>query len=126
VIEKEKRYETQRKHFEIQEREIEKQEAYINRFRYKASTAASVQSRIKMLERMERVEEPKNEAHVKPIILKTITHLPEKIMEIKQITVGYDSPIVSIPYDITVTKSDKIGILGRNGAGKTTFLKTIL
>jgi len=126
VIEKEKRYETQRKHFEIQEREIEKQEVYINRFRYKASTAASVQSRIKMLERMERVEEPKNEAHVKPIILKTITHLPEKIMEIKQITVGYDSPIVSIPYDITVTKHDKIGILGRNGAGKTTFLKTIL
>jgi ATP-binding cassette, subfamily F, member 3 len=155
VIEKEKRYETQRKHFEIQEREIEKQEAYINRFRYKASTAASVQSRIKMLERMERVEEPKNEAHVKPIILKTITHLPEKIMELKNLEVGYtgsrhtlekgypgpndsvsgldsrlrgndDTIIVSIPYDITVTKHDKIGILGRNGAGKTTFLKTIL
>jgi len=33
---------------------------------------------------------------------------------------------VSIPYDITITKSDKIGIIGRNGAGKTTFLKTIL
>ena len=126
LIEKEKRYETQRKHFEIQEREIEKQEAYINRFRYKASTAASVQSRIKMLERMEKIPEPKSEAHVKPIILKTITHLPEKIMELKQVVAGYTTPIVSIPYDIVVTKRDKIGIIGRNGAGKTTFLKTLL
>lgn len=79
-----------------------------------------------MLERMERIEEPKSEAHVKPIILKTVSHLPEKIMELKQVTVGYDSPIVSIPYDVIVTKRDKIGIIGRNGAGKTTFLKTIL
>lgn len=126
VIEKQKRYETQLKHYEVQEREIEKQEAYINRFRYKASTAASVQSRIKMLERMERIEEPKSEAQVKPIILKTVSHLPEKIMELKQVTAGYDSPIVSIPYDVIVTKRDKIGIIGRNGAGKTTFLKTIL
>jgi ATP-binding cassette subfamily F protein 3 len=126
VVEKEKRYESQLKHYEIQEREIEKQEAYINRFRYKASTAASVQSRIKMLERMEKIPEPKTEAHVKPIILKTVSHLPEKIMELKQLTAGYDSPIVSIPYDISITKHDKIGIIGRNGAGKTTFLKTIL
>lgn len=155
VIEKQKRYETQLKHYEVQEREIEKQEAYINRFRYKASTAASVQSRIKMLERMEKIPEPKSEAHVKPIVLKTVSHLPEKIMELKSLVVGYpgsrhtleegypgpndsvpgldsrlcgndDTVIVSIPYDITVTKSDKIGIIGRNGAGKTTFLKTIL
>ncbi len=126
VIEKQKRYETQLKHYEVQEREIEKQEAYINRFRYKASTAASVQSRIKMLERMEKIPEPTTEAHVKPIILKTTSHLPEKIMELKQLTAGYDSPIVSIPYDISITKHDKIGIIGRNGAGKTTFLKTIL
>ncbi|MBP7774012.1 ABC-F family ATP-binding cassette domain-containing protein, partial [Candidatus Gracilibacteria bacterium] len=155
VIEKQKRYETQLKHYEVQEREIEKQEAYINRFRYKASTAASVQSRIKMLDRMEKIPEPKSEAHVKPIVLKTVSHLPEKIMELKSLVVGYpasrhtlekgypgpndsasgldsrlrgndDTVIVSIPYDITVTKSDKIGIIGRNGAGKTTFLKTIL
>lgn len=126
VTEKQKRYESQLKHYEVQEREIEKQEAYINRFRYKASTAASVQSRIKMLERMEKIPEPKTEAHVKPIILKTVSHLPEKIMELKNLTVWYTAPIVSIPYDITITKSDKIGIIGRNGAGKTTFLKTIL
>ncbi len=160
VIEKQKRYETQLKHYEVQEREIEKQEAYINRFRYKASTAASVQSRIKMLERMEKIPEPKSEAHVKPIVLKTVSHLPEKIMELKNLTVGYpasrhprtwsedpvnealeadawfrldsrlrgndDTVIVSIPYDVIVTKRDKIGIIGRNGAGKTTFLKTIL
>lgn len=108
IIEKQKRYESQLKHFEIQEREIEKQEAYINRFRYKASTAASVQSRIKMLERMEKIPEPKSEAHVKPIILKTSTHLPEKIMEIKNIVAGYETPIISIPYDLIVTKRDKI------------------
>lgn len=126
VIEKQKRYDQQLKHYEVQQKELEKQEAYINRFRYKASTAASVQSRIKMLDRMERIEEPKNEAHVKPITLKTISHLPEKIISIKDLEVWYTSSIVTIPYEITVTKYDKIGIIGRNGAGKTTFLKTLL
>jgi len=126
VVEKQKRYEQQLKHYEVQQKELEKQEAYINRFRYKASSAASVQSRIKMLDRMEKIEEPKNETRVKPITLKTISHLPEKIMDIKNLEVGYTSPIVSIPYEITVTKRDKIGIIGRNGAGKTTFLKTLL
>ncbi len=126
VREKQIRYESQLKHYEVQQREIEKQEKYINRFRYKASTAASVQSRIKMLDRMERIPEPSHEAQVKPIILKTSTHLPEKIMEISDLSIGYNEEIVSIPYDITVTKRDKIGIIGRNGAGKTTFLKTLL
>lgn len=126
VIEKQKRYDQQLKHYEVQQKELEKQEAYINRFRYKASSAASVQSRIKMLDRMEKIPEPKNETRVKPITLKTISHLPEKIMDIKDLYVWYDSPIVSMPYEITVTKQDKIGIIGRNGSGKTTFLKTLL
>lgn len=126
VIEKQKRYETQLKHYEVQQRELEKQEAYINRFRYKASTAASVQSRIKMLDRMVKIEEPTNEAQVKPIVLKTVSHLPEKILELKQLIVGYTTPIVTLPHEMVVTRRDKIGIIGRNWAGKTTFLKTIL
>jgi len=111
VIEKQKRFDTQLKHYEVQQRELEKQEAYINRFRYKASTAGSVQSRIKMLERMEKIPEPKSEAHVKPITLKTTSHLPEKIMELKFLEVGYSETIVNIPFEITVTKHDKIGII---------------
>ncbi len=126
VKEKQSRYDQQLKLYETQQKELEKQEAYINRFRYKASTAASVQSRIKRLEKMERVEEPRDEITVRPIILKTISHLPEKIMELKNLSIGYETSIVDIPFEITVTKSDKIGIIGRNGAGKTTFLKTIL
>lgn len=124
--EKEQRYENQLKHYEVQQKEIQKQEAYINRFRYKASTAASVQSRIKMLDRMEKIDEPTHERHVKPLTLKTDTHLPEKIMEINFLSIGYDRPLIDIPYEITLTKRDKIGIIGRNGAGKTTFLKTLL
>lgn len=126
VTEKQNRYEQQMKYYEVQQKELEKQQSYINRFRYKASTAASVQSRIKMLERMEIIPEPKNEARVKPITLKTLSNLPEKVLELKNLEVGYTTPILILPPELIVTRRDKIGIIGKNGVGKTTFLKTIL
>ena len=51
---------------------------------------------------------------------------PEKVMELSSLGVGYKTPIITTPEELIVRKDEKIGIIGRNGAGKTTFLKTIL
>lgn len=123
---KQAKYDQQLKDYETQQKELEKQEAYINRFRYQASKAAGVQSRIKQVDKIERIERPENESTVRNIIVKTDKRLPEKVMEFSELAVGYGKPIITTPDELIVRKDDKIGIIGRNGAGKTTFLKTVL
>ncbi len=60
------------------------------------------------------------------IVVKTDKRLPEKVMEFRDLAVGYGKPIITTSKELIVRKDEKIGIIGRNGAGKTTFLKTIL
>ena len=126
LVLKQAKYDQQLKDYETQQKELEKQEAYINRFRYQASKAAGVQSRIKQVDKIERIERPENESTVRNIIVKTDKRLPEKVMEFSNLAVGYGKPIITTSDELIVRKDDKIGIIGRNGAGKTTFLKTIL
>ncbi len=125
-IEKQARYDRQMKAHELQKKDIEEQEAWINRFRYTPSKSASVQSRIKQIEKIERIEKPENESTVRSIIVKTEKRLPEKVMEFSDLEVGYHAPIITTHGELTVRRNDKIGIIGKNGAGKTTLLKTIL
>ncbi len=126
VVEKQARYDRQLRAHELQKKDIEEQEAWINRFRYTPSKSASVQSRIKQIDKIERIERPENELMVRSIMVKTDKRLPEKVMEFTDLAVGYNTPIIITKGDLTVRKDDKIGIIGRNGAGKTTLLKTIL
>lgn len=126
VIEKQARYDRQLKAHELQKKEIEEQEAWINRFRFTPSKSASVQSRIKQIDKIERIEKPENESTVRNITIKTEKRLPEKVMEFTGLEVGYNTPIIRTLGELTIRKDDKIGIIGRNGAGKTTLLKTIL
>lgn len=126
LIEKQAKYDRQMKDYETQQKELEKQQAYIERFRYQASKAAGVQSRIKQVDKITRIERPENESTVRNIIVKTDKRLPEKVMEFTSLAVGYVTPIITTTDELIVRKDDKIGIIGRNGAGKTTFLKTIL
>lgn len=126
LVEKQARYDRQLKAHELQKKDIEEQEAWINRFRYTPSKSNSVQSRIKQIDKIERIEKPENESTVRTIIVKTEKRLPEKVMEFKNLEIGYKSPIISMQWEILIRKDDKIGIIGRNGAGKTTLLKTIL
>ncbi len=125
-IEKQARYDRQMKAHELQKKDIEEQEAWINRFRYTPSKSASVQSRIKQIEKIERIAKPENESTVRSIIMKTEKRLPEKVMEFSDLEIGYHSPIITTRGELTVRRNDKIGIIGKNGAGKTTLLKTIL
>ena len=125
--EKRLRYDKQMKDYETQKKELEKQEEYINRFRFKASKAAWVQSRIKQINKIEKLEAPTNETNVKSITAEVITRLPEKVIELKNISIWYNNKsILDYNDEILIRKNDKIWIIGKNGAGKTTFLRSLL
>lgn len=126
LTEKQVRFDSQLRNYENQQADIEKEIAYINRFRANSAKASSVQSRLKALDKLELFEKPENETLGRQIHIKNTRRLPEVIMKLKNIEVGYTVPLVSLPEYIEVHKSDKIGIIGKNGAGKTTLLKTIL
>lgn len=126
LIEKQARFDKQMKDYTNQKKEIEKETDYINRFRANSAKASSVQSRIKALAKIEVLTQPENESVVKIIKINSDKRLPEIIMKLSNIEVWYNYPIVSLPEYIEVYKSDKIGIIWENWAGKSTLLKTIL
>lgn len=111
-----------RREYENQQREIAHIERFIERFRYKASKAASVQSRVKMLEKMERIELPPGSRRVK-------LRLPEpapsgrRLLELRNAGMAYGDNRVLWGVNLVVERGDKIALVGRNGAGKSTLLK---
>lgn len=124
---KEKNIEIQHKNYVAQQKYLQQQEAFITKFRYKASKAAQVQSRIKMLDRIERIEAPENESAPKKINFKLSQRLPNLIMQIEWLTVWYPwKELVTLPNKIEITKEMHIGIIWKNWIWKTTLIKTIL
>jgi len=126
LVEKEERYNKDYKDYNEQQKEIEKQTDYINRFRANSAKATSVQSRIKALNKIELLDKPENESKVKSIEIHLEKRLPEIIMKFENLEVWYNYPIVKLPEYIEVSKHDKIWIIGKNWAWKSTFLKTLL
>ena len=114
------------KDYNSQQKELEKTNDYIKRFRANSAKASSVQSRIKALAKIDILDEPENESLVKNIHVDLDKRLPEIIMKLHNLEVWYDYPIVTLPEYLEVNKSDKIWIIWENWAGKTTFLKTLL
>ena len=124
---KEKNVEIQHKNYVAQQKYLQQQEAFITKFRYKASKAAQVQSRIKMLDKLDRIESPENESLPKKINFKLSQRLPNLIMQIEWLTVWYPwKELVTLPNKIEVTKEMHIWIIGKNWVWKTTLIKTIL
>ena len=110
-----------------QAREIARVERFIERFRYKATKARQVQSRIKTLEKLERIEVPK----VDDLKLRFAFPEPPRssrlVIEIVGATMGYDDGIpVLTGVDLVVERGQKLALVGPNGAGKSTLLRTIL
>ena len=124
---KEKNIEIQHKNYVAQQKYLQQQEAFITRFRYKASKAAQVQSRIKMLDKLDRIEVPENESAPKKINFKLSQRLPNLIMQIEWLTVWYSwKELVTLPNKIEITKEMHIWIIWKNWIWKTTLIKTIL
>ena len=124
---KEKNLEIQHKNYVAQQKYLQQQEAFITKFRYKASKAAQVQSRIKMLDKIEKLEAPETESDPKKINFKLSQRLPNLIMQIEWLTVWYPwKELVTLPNKIEITKEMHIWIIWKNWIWKTTLIKTIL
>ncbi len=109
-----------------QDKYLSGQEEFIERFRYKATKAKAVQSRIKLLEKMEKAPELEKDSKKISIRFKSLGGLPEKVLEIFDLVAGMDNTaLVMLEGEWEINKADKIGIIGANGAGKSTILKTL-
>ncbi len=106
--------------------QVEALERFVARFRAKASKARQAQSRLKMLERMERVTKLRGEVRY-TLPLKGPERMPDTLIALRDVTFGYPGAAsLFTGVGITVAPGDRIGVIGRNGAGKSTFLKVLL
>ena len=111
--------------YENQQRMIEKSEEFIERFRYKATKSNQVQSRIKQLDKIERIEV--DEEDTSSIIVKfpPAPRSGNVVVKTKNLTKSYGDKIVFSYADIVIERGEKIALVGRNGEGKTTFMKLL-
>jgi len=101
-------------------------EQFINRFRAKASKARAVQSRIKLLDKKEKLEELANIKNL-DFKFKSTPFFGKRLMDVEDISFSFtpDSPLLIERLSFSVAKSDRIGVIGKNGKGKTTLLNLL-
>lgn len=122
--EKLKNIRIQRKAYERQQEEIKRLNQVIERFKHKPTKAAFARSKKKAIERMVRLENPReDEAHLFTGDISPLSPGSKWVLEAKELRIGYDKPLFEI--GLRVRRGQKIGILGPNGVGKSTFLKTV-
>ncbi len=126
VVEREERIERVRAAAATQARKVAHTERFIERFRYKATKARQVQSRIKQLEKLEII----NVTDRKEIGARFAFPEPRRanrvVVDATGVAAGYDTEVVLAPFDITIERGQKVAIVGPNGAGKTTLIRTLL
>lgn len=112
------------KAWERQQEEIRRLEELIERFKHKPKKAAFARSRRKIIDRMEKVEKPlEDDVHLFTAPIEPLYGGPKWMFECEHLKIGYDRPLLEL--GPRIRKGQKIGILGANGVGKTTFLKTV-
>lgn len=123
-IQKETFLATQRKHYDEQQKEIKRLEALIDKYRASASKAAFAQSKIKYIERMDKIELDRVDSQVFKANFKSGIRGSNKVLEVNDLSVGYDEELVKATFD--VYRGEKIAIIGDNGTGKSTLVKTLM
>lgn len=111
-----------RRKYANQQEEIARVQRFIDRFRYKATKAAAVQSRVKVLEKMEKVELPAS-AHRVRLRIPEPAPAGQQVLELRGIRKSYGDNLVFRGIDLLVEAGDKVALVGPNGAGKSTLLK---
>ncbi|TVQ73227.1 MAG: ABC transporter ATP-binding protein, partial [Balneolaceae bacterium] len=123
--------ELQRQAYENQQRELEQAERFISRFRAKATKARQVQSRIKQLEKTERIEMPEEDNTSIDFRFPDPPRCGVQVMEIRGLNKTYRSdredpvPVFTQNQDLAIERGDKIALVGANGSGKSTLARII-
>lgn len=122
---KAERYEQLMKMYIRQQKEIAHLQSFVDRFRYKKNLAKTAQDRIKKIARIERIDKPTNhQRHVK-VSFHSKRPTDAIILECESLAIGYDHPLFP-PFDFQMRGFEKVGIIGPNGVGKSTFVKTLI
>ena len=123
---KEQKLATEAKNYEKQQKEIAALEDFVNRNLVRASTTKRAQSRRKQLEKMERLDKPevgKKSANMTFQSEKTSGNI---VLTVENAAIGYDGEILSEPINLDLRKLNAVAIVGPNGIGKSTFIKSIV
>ena len=112
--------------YQNQQRMIEKTEDFINRFRYKPTKSNQVQSRIKALEKLDRIEIDETENASMSLKFPPAQRSGDVVFKATDITVGYPQKVVFRNANIEIKRGEKVALIGRNGEGKTTLMRVIM
>ena len=112
--------------YENQQRMIEKTEDFIERFRYKPTKSNQVQSRVKQLEKLERIEVDLEDKSALAVKFPPAPRSGDIAYKAVNLSLGYGSKVVFSGADIEVKRGEKVALVGRNGEGKTTLMRAIM
>lgn len=110
--------------YENQQKEIKQTQEFIDRFRYKATKAKQVQSRIKQLEKMEQIELEQEQSEIS-FQFPPPERSGQVVMKLENVVKKYDDNVVFDDIDYEIERGDKIAVVGPNGAGKSTMIRIL-
>ena len=125
VNKKHEDYLKQERDYEAQQKEIKRLQAIADRFRYKPSKASMAMSKLKQIERMVKIDKPQKEnSRTFKTNFSPNQESYRDVLKVKNLSIGYDKELSKVTFN--VERKDKLGIIGENGIGKSTLLKTIM
>ena len=123
--EKEQRRQLQQQAYENQQKHIQHQEQYINRFKAKATKARQAQSKLKQLNKIERIEAPEEEEATFNMRLEMSQPSGKEVLRLADLSKSYGPKTILQGTQATVWRGDKIALIGPNGMGKSTLLRIL-
>ena len=123
---KEQKLATEAKNYEKQQKEIAALEDFVNRNLVRASTTKRAQSRRKQLEKMERLDKPEAGKKSANMTFRSEKTSGNVVLTVENAAVGYDGEVLSQPINLDLRKMNAVAIVGPNGIGKSTFIKSIV
>jgi ATP-binding cassette subfamily F protein 3 len=123
---RQERIEQQRRAYENQQKQIKDTEDFIERFRYKASKSVQVQSRIKQLDKLERIEVEQEDTKHVSVRFQPAARAGDVVVSCRGVTKAYGDHVVLQEIDAEILRGEKVAFVGRNGEGKTTLVRVIM
>ena len=123
---KEQKLATEAKNYEKQQKEIAALEDFVNRNLVRASTTKRAQSRRKQLEKMERLDKPEAGKKSANMTFQSEKTSGNVVLTVENVAIGYDGEVLSEPINLDLRKMNAVAIVGPNGIGKSTFIKSIV